>query len=484
MSLFATEFSTSPDLTTARFTAEMIGWLRGIRNSRILDDANERDLDGDTPLLRTNSGETLAMLRLLGEGTSFAIGFRHDLPDDEGRIWRTEGVLRQADAAPRPILRMRGQCVAAASVARLHAPHRPHLIRAVIERGMGGQDGALAVQIAPHRPIDDEDGQLLASAIMDGSATRYLPVVYVSAVANNRWAASSERLQRLATDLTGVAHVVLEPRREMSFRVKELTSGRNPYGGTIGIAVPGHGIVRRLHIGWALPDVADLLDEVKAAALDLRTDMGRQEGWDWLDLQEAAIRTQRQRDRSRLSETDNEKLWQEELAVKDEQIAELQRDLQELRQQKTAPSTAASPSAPWLASLGPELYPGEFTDRLHAALSDIVARGGDQGWDERSLALFAKVLEGLAPSPSLTKLREDLRRATLDNNKLGKEVPALLQRLGYERKSEKTHIRLEAGAGMIGVNTVTVPKTPSDYRTGENLRSQIEAELGLKRLAG
>lgn len=347
MSLFATEFSTTADLTQAAFTAEIIGWLRGVRDSRILAEATEQDLDADAPLLRAASGETLAMLRLAGEGDAFALGFRHDLPDSENRIWRTEGVLRRADEASGTILRIRGQCIAAASVAQLHARRRPHLIRALLERGIGGRDGVLQIQTTPHLLRDTEDDQLLASDITEGKATRHLPVVYVSAISTNRWIAGRDELSRLALDLAGVAHVVLEPRRELSFRVKELTNGRNVYGGTIGIAVPQLGIVRRLFIGWALPDAAALLEEIRAAALDLRTDMGR---------------------------------------------------------------------------------------------------------------------------------------ATQDTSKISKDLPDLLLRLGYEHKSAKTHIRMEADPALLGVGPVTIPKTPSDHRTGDKQRSQTEAALGLKRL--
>lgn len=153
-----------------------------------------------------------------------------------------------------------------------------------------------------------------------------------------------------------------------------------------------------------------------------------------------------------------------------------------LRRQKTAPASHAKTDAPWLAELGPELYPGELTDRLRAALRDIADSGADRGWDARSLALCNKALQSLPGSPGLAKLREDLRRATLDNSKISKDLPALLLRLGYEHKSGKTHIRMEADPALLGVGPVTIPKTPSDHRTGDNQRSQTEAALGLKRL--
>lgn len=460
----------------------MIGWLRGIRDSRVLASAHERDLDQDAPFLRTPDGETPAMLRFSGDALR-AIGFRHDLPDKEGRVWRTEGVLSHALAGPTRLLRIRGQCIAASGVARLEPPRRPHIVRAILERGAGGRDGQLAVQTAPHRLSSDDDGSLLAAEIIAGRASQRLPVIYVSAPGQGRWIVEETVLDRLALDLAGVAHVALEPSRDLSFRVRDLTDGRNPYGGTVGIALPEIGIVRRLFIGWALPDAEALIHAVKALVLDLRTDMARQGGLDWLDLQEAVLREQRRRDRSRLSAEETERLWQEELSGKDERIAELEQQLAEMGRQKATNPAGELGGSRVPSALGRELYAGEVMDRLCAALSDIVARGADQGWDSRSLALFQAALRSFPPAPGLQDLREDLRRATQDPARIGTELPAMLARLGYTRKSDNKHIRMEPPEGLLGAHPVTVPKTPGDHRSGENLRAQIERDLGLKRLS-
>lgn len=118
-----------------------------------------------------------------------------------------------------------------------------------------------------------------------------------------------------------------------------------------------------------------------------------------------------------------------------------------------------------------------------AALSDIVARGTDQGWDSRSLALFEAALRSMPPSSGLQELREDLRWPTQDPARIGSDLPAMLARLGYTRKSDNKHIRMEPPEGLLGAHPVTVPKTPADHRSGENMRAQIERDLGLKRLS-
>jgi hypothetical protein len=42
---------------------------------------------------------------------------------------------------------------------------------------------------------------------------------------------------------------------------------------------------------------------------------------------------------------------------------------------------------------------------------------------------------------------------------------------------------MEPPEGLPGARLIAVPKTPGDHRSGENLRAQIERELGLKRLS-
>lgn len=482
MSLFATELQISNIYDPPRLVAEVIAWLRGVRGSTVLDHSSERDLEGDAPFLQAPGGETLRLARQ-GLGPDWvAVGFRHDLPDTEGRIWRTEGVLRR-DPAQGGILifRIRGQCLAGAAVTRLEAPRRPHILRAMVEAGVAARDGGFDVHAETHVLSDDGAGLEIAREIIEGRGSERLPVVYLSSAAGAPGLRDRE-VGRLATDLAGVAHVVAEPSRAFSFRLRDLSAGRNVYGGTIGLAIPGQGFVRRLFLGWSLTSTDALIAAVRAAALDLRTNMGRRGGWDWVDLQEAIIRDQRNRDRNRLSSDEIEKLYQDELVAKDTRIADLQQQINDLQLQlgeawsRPSGSTGGGEGA-LFDRLGPEIYPGEHLDRLRAALSFCVEKGVDQGWDRRSLAVFGRGLEILGASGALEELREDLKRAT--RSQPG-DVVKLLARHGYQKKSDNRHIRLEAMAGYVGMEPVTISKTPSDHRASDNLRTQIERALGLE----
>jgi hypothetical protein len=89
-----------------------------------------------------------------------------------------------------------------------------------------------------------------------------------------------DQIEKFAFDLGGIAHVVVEPNRAFSFQLRDRTAGANAYRGTLAIALPGRGIVRRAYLGFRLPDVDDLLTFVHQATIGIRNQMPA-EGWDW-----------------------------------------------------------------------------------------------------------------------------------------------------------------------------------------------------------
>jgi hypothetical protein len=240
--------------------------------------------------------------------------------------------------------------------------------------------------------------------------------------------------------------------------------------------------VRRAYLGFRLPDVDDLLTFVHQATIGIRNQMPA-EGWDWTELQEQALRRQRERDRNRLSVGETEKLYQEE-------IANLQDRIKQLEGQITANPPEESTEIddgllpPFLArKLGLEIYHGEFSDRLRFAAKECSARADQIGLDRRSRTVLETIAASLPPSPALSELLEDLKRATRDPRRVASELTVLLSRHGYREKADNKHIRLEATAGMNGLDAITLPKTPSDDRGLINLRKQIERTLGIAKLS-
>jgi hypothetical protein len=282
----------------------------------------------------------------------------------------------------------------------------------------------------------------------------------VSSTGDSSWLLSRQEIEKLAYDLGGVAHVVVEPDRAFSFFLRDKTEGRNAYGGTVGLSVPRLGIVRRYYLGWQIRNVNELSAAVRSAALALRSQMPAY-GWDWTELQEQALRDQRERERNRLSAREIEMLCREE-------IYNLQDRIRQLKQQLSASQIASLGTDETefsienlVKSVGPEIYPGEISDRLRFAAKTTLSFAEQIGLDSRSKAILRRVVERIPASPALFELSKDLERATKDPKRAAVELTSLLARHGYSKKSENKHIRLEAKNGFDGLGTITLPKTPS-----------------------
>ena len=159
----------------ATFVSEVTSWLDGIRASNILGSASKRELDSENGYLRTDEGEELCFRELRDTSQWTALGFRHDLPDREGRIWRTEGVLRRANPdLEQDMVRIRTECIAKSSGALLTSPKKPHLIKSLIQNGRCGIDGNLSVTDEPVWLENSLEGIKLAKQVTLGEASKSL----------------------------------------------------------------------------------------------------------------------------------------------------------------------------------------------------------------------------------------------------------------------------------------------------------------------
>lgn len=479
---FSTEFPVRPSENRAAFVAEIIAWLRGMDHQTVLSSKSETELDGANVHIRSDTGETLRMRELQENNSWSAVGARHDLPDNQGRIWRTECVLKRFAAEDgQDLIRLRTQCIATAPGTKIETPRKPYLIKTLLKENWGGTDRQLQISDQPVWLKNTGDGLSIASDITFGDATKWLPVLYVSATGNSSWLFNIHKIEKLAYDLGGIAHVVVEPNRTFSFKLRDKTEARNAYGGTLGLSVPGQGIVRQYDLGWENQDGNELISAIKAAILALRSQMPAS-GWDWADLQEQALRDQRERERAQLTAEEIEKLYQGE-------IDNLQDKIRQQKQQIEAASTESAGTFEGEFStinlvrlLGPEIYPGEISDRLRLAAKLALSDAERLGLDQRSKAILQRTVKRFPAAPALAELSQDLQRATKNPKRMAKELISLLNRHGYHEKADNKHIRLVAKNDYEGLEPITIAKTPSENRGLKNIQKQIERTLGLTKL--
>ncbi|PJN93419.1 hypothetical protein CNY89_20955, partial [Amaricoccus sp. HAR-UPW-R2A-40] len=173
-------------------------------------------------------------------------------------------------------------------------------------------------------------------------------------------------IEKLSYDLGGIAHVVVEPDRAFSFQLRDETEGRNAYGGTIGLSVPGQGIVRRYYLGWQIQDGRELATAIVAAASSLRSQMPAF-GWDWTELQEQALRVQREREKDSLTEAEWNQLHQEQIDNLHDRIRELEQQFSAIPAASLGTDEAEFSTDNLVQRVGPEVYSGEISDRLRLA---------------------------------------------------------------------------------------------------------------------
>ena len=338
MQIFSSEFPIVDGQSPDSFRDETRRWLEGTRYSRIFSNGRAIDPTSDFNVLRAENGEELLLREVVGKEGPVAIGFRHDNPDPHGRLWRTEAVLRfKQEHEVSSLIRVRTLCVANRANAVLEIPKKPYIIKGLLKAGWGGLDGEIEVgDRALYLEPNDEDLEF-AAAVISGKATRNLPVVYVSARSSDLHDLSEDLIEKLAYRLGGIAHVVVEPNRRFSFDLRNRTEGRNVYGGTIGIYLPANGLAARFYRSWQMPGEADLLDRVTDEASAIRSRMPAG-GLDWSELQEQALRLQRNSQGPDADFVELEKIYLEEIEALKEQIDDYRSNVEALNASLTLKS--------------------------------------------------------------------------------------------------------------------------------------------------
>ncbi|NBC35252.1 hypothetical protein GTZ99_01620 [Novosphingobium sp. FSY-8] len=482
MQTFSTSFPIKQQKNRAAFPAQIVAWLRGIPNSTVLTLNAEHELESENAHLVADSGEELRIRELVQEGRPIAIGFQHNMPDNKGRIWRTEAVLCYGEK--NDFIGLTTQCLAGQHGAFLEQPKKPYLIKSILKAEWGDFDGEIEVMDEPLWLKENNDDLNFAQLVQNGKASAHLPVVYVSSTGKNEWILDKDEIEKIAYDLGGIAHIVVEPSRNFSFSLKELCNGNNVYNGTIGIFIPGIGFVRRFFIGHQFENVQILIDGICESARRLISSTPSP-AWSWSDLQEQALRNQRDSLKDAISQEDANDLleqYTDELKSAQDEIRRLKMELsdQSLRNIQVEDNHVIREND--LSSYCQEIYDGEVKDRLRLAAQIAQNNVESLGIDARTVAVWKKFVESSSRSYGLNELTENLKAATRDGKNLADRVAYLLIRHGYHNKSDNKHVRLEPNSGYDGLQSITLPKTPSDHRTSKNQYAQISKTLGLRNL--
>ncbi len=214
--------------------------------------------------------------------------------------------------------------------------------------------------------------------------------------------------------------------------------------------------------------------------------LAAQRGWEWQTLQEAQSRKLRERALSQTSEDLEEYIsaFDAELQAKQERIENLESLLEIARAEK---SEGVSDSTDILPSglsdvIGPQLYEGEFSDRLRLFAKLYVENKLDQ-IDDRTKLFITRLLQHTETSGRAVSLVAQIKSAGRDGKQMPKLLGSLLTSLNFEKSQDGKHLKFNPPKELFGLKMEVLPSTPSDsQRGGKNRSAEVIKNFGLSEL--
>ena len=412
-------------------------------------------------------GQTVWLAMLFEDRRSLG-GLRLQWIENRERQWTMEIVGLEENQEL--LISVRLSCEFFAPGKRLPTPKKPYIIRQIFEKLGGGLDGPFEVQDEPHYLLENQLS--LATEIIRGRCASRIPIVYVSVDFNGY---PFIDVQQTAIQLSGIAHVIVEPSRSFSTHLARETASKNPYGGTVAIVWPqSNGRQSRLKPS-DFNDASDLTQELRKRIRDAWTTRTTHVAT-WATLRERI--SHRKFDELRKAGNENLEeyiaVFDADIRAKGDELRQAQNIIQSLQEEIQQLQARENSDSRILPNPGEEqeFYPGEIADIVIASLTDHLSNTTP---GSRRNIVLQDLLKQNRLSDQPAKLKEEIKRCLATKAKITNQDLKKLENLGFEISSVGAHHKIRfAGDPRF---TFTLHRTASDHRAGENIASDINKKL-------
>jgi hypothetical protein len=465
---FSTVFPLNRDATAEKVAEVARQWLAGSPHTALSEllpasVAEQEDWEaGDT------DEHVEAHKVIVGDSTLF--GLRYVKDESSGMRWVTE--VQFASTPDGNLVAVTVYVDSESTALRLPPARKPYIVRQLVSEFGDGEDGDLFVTEEPHHLKVSEIN--FAAAIVNGDCGNSLPIVYLSAFAENKLSVDPARL---AHWLSGIAHVVVEPDRQFSFRLAIEVNHRNTYGGAVGVYWPDRDarslILPRDYDFDPKAIAAEISSIIRDRAVRLRVPRNLT----WANLQESRARIQLEKLRQTGSRDLDEYVenFDKELKAKEQSLTEAEVEIRRLEAEVRslrARSKSVEGAPVLIRGVESDLY----EDECLCFIVDALKRAAENSPNEsRRNHVLSSLIAANPVEDHVSDYADTIKRLLSTYRSLESSVAHDLEEMGFEISSDgKHHKMIFRGDGRY---QVSMPKTSSDHRAGKNLASEINRLL-------
>lgn len=346
----------------------------------------------------------------------------------------------------------------------------PRLMRQIFWDEYGGDDNGIQTDDKPTL-LRKRDIQHVCD-IASGKATHINPIVYVSPYQDS--GKYSINYSKLARDLVGMAHVLVEGSPVVSNKIHELVE-HHPYNGGVGIFLPnGDYQPLRAIRNKDIPITQCIMQCVRDVVSSVIP--GEEFSFQRIRLHHALAQY---KDNDELMSIYDELLTEKEnkLDGMEKEMDRLRSDLSNAQLKVQSLSDAlnnkkTSGDGITLAVTERELYQGEISDFILRCIQHELACMPDDLTRKRSV--MSDILEHNAITGKSDAIRDEMRAILRSGAGMTEKISAL-ERLGFTASLEGKHYKLYFNGDTRYMGTLS--NTPSDYRSVDNFVSNYSKLL-------
>jgi len=458
---FATEVPVPEGVTSADFCSAVRKWILGSRFTRF-SAASLEGLGAGEAWDAIEETETIESIsETTADSESVAIVYRKS---DEDFEWITTIVLAIVPSSTWISIRI--ECDPLRPTAKVPTAKKPVLLRTLLQELGGGVDGDFKVGDTPV-VFTGSELDLAANCVL-GETNSYMPIIYVSAPFHGRYLVDPNVL---ADSLAGMAHVVVEPNREFSVGLMNLTQRKNVYGGTIALYWPEGGGKRSFS---ASSDVSvsaieqAIFNEVRLSLINRRP-MVRCTLSALKELKSRRLINVLKDEGSKETQSYVE-LYEDELASKDAALQAAESEILRLKAEVRRYAAQDRGGDGLTLDVGAEgdLYEGEILDTVRDALESGIGRVTADG---RRQHILQALVDANPIAEERVKSREKIKSVLRGYQSMDSRTKRELEQIGFAITEDGKHHKLVYQNDSR--YTFTLAKSGSDYRGGLNAAGDI-----------